>query len=55
MSNVYTKDKIISKCGYFNKKLELTYGLHFIYDSSGKPVEIEEYYQGKKIGSCKMQ
>lgn len=49
---LYNNDKQISKCGFF-KKYKLDYGLKFIYNTSGKLVEIEEYYNGNKIGSCK--
>ncbi len=53
-SSLYNKDKIITKCGLF-KNYKLTDGLKFIYDASGKLVEIEQYYKGNKIDSCKME
>jgi len=45
-------DKNISKCGYF-ENYKLIYGLSFVYDSTKKLIEIEKYYSGQKIGSCK--
>ena len=50
---LYTKFKKVASCGvFYNGKFP--YGLKFIYDSSGRLMEIEEYYNEVKIGSCKM-
>jgi len=47
--NLYTKDKKISKCGYFLHGI-LVLGFHYVYSDSDDVIRMEKIFKGKKIG-----
>jgi hypothetical protein len=54
LARLYDLEKLMSKCGYF-ERYELLYGFDYIYDKEKKPVRVDRYFKGKKIGECEIK